>query len=68
MKAEGLRASCLGNRNCCGNKSFYTVKDGATHFYNIPSKSQTKIQVKMILLSEQHSRKQKNMEQWWCYH
>jgi hypothetical protein len=42
-------------------KSFYTVTDGATHFYNIPTKAQTKS--KMIFYPEQHSRKQKNMEQ-----
>ena len=26
-----------------GNKSFYTVKEGATYFYNIPTKSQVKV-------------------------
>jgi 3-hydroxyacyl-CoA dehydrogenase len=25
------------------NKKFYTIKDGATYFYNIPTKAQTKV-------------------------
>jgi 3-hydroxyacyl-CoA dehydrogenase len=58
----------LGNWEllAAGNKSFYTVNDGATNF-NIPSKSQTKIQVKMIYYPKQYSRKQKKYE-WWWYH
>ncbi|PWK17878.1 3-hydroxyacyl-CoA dehydrogenase/enoyl-CoA hydratase family protein [Xanthomarina spongicola] len=44
MKAEGLEPNTWVNEMiAAGNKSFYTVKDGATYFYNIPSKSQEKI-------------------------
>jgi 3-hydroxyacyl-CoA dehydrogenase len=41
MKAEGLEpAAWVTEMLAAGNKSFYTVTDGATH--NIPSKAQTK--------------------------
>ncbi len=44
MKAEGLEpASWVNDMLASGSKSFYTVKDGASYFYDIPSKSQTKI-------------------------
>ena len=44
MKAEGLDPNAwVKNMLATGNKSFYTVKDGATYFYNIPTKSQEKI-------------------------
>ena len=44
MKAEGLDPNAWVNEMLAsGNNSFYTVKDGATYFYNIPSKSQEKI-------------------------
>jgi len=44
MKAEGLEPNAWVNEMLAtGNKSFYTVKDGATYFYNIPTKSQEKI-------------------------
>ena len=44
MKTEGLEPNTWVNEMIAeGNKSFYTVKDGATYFYNIPSKSQEKI-------------------------
>ncbi|WP_111306906.1 3-hydroxyacyl-CoA dehydrogenase/enoyl-CoA hydratase family protein [Confluentibacter sediminis] len=44
MKAEGLEpASWVNEMLLSGNKSFYTVKEGATYFYNIPKKSQEKI-------------------------
>ena len=44
MKAEGLEPNAwVKNMLATGNKSFYTVKDGATYFYNIPTKSQEKI-------------------------
>lgn len=44
MKAEGLEpASWVNDMLVSGSKSFYTVKDGASYFYDIPSKSQTKI-------------------------
>src|SRR5690554_2297286 len=44
MKAEGLKPAAWVNEMLeSGSKSFYTVKDGATYFYNIPSKSQEKI-------------------------
>jgi 3-hydroxyacyl-CoA dehydrogenase len=44
MKAEGLEPSAwVNDMLASGSKSFYTIKDGATYFYNIPSKSQEKI-------------------------
>ncbi|WP_178988755.1 3-hydroxyacyl-CoA dehydrogenase/enoyl-CoA hydratase family protein [Winogradskyella schleiferi] len=44
MKAEGLEpAAWVNEMIASGNKSFYTVKDGASYYYDIPSKSQTKI-------------------------
>jgi 3-hydroxyacyl-CoA dehydrogenase len=44
MEAEGYQpASWVTDMLISGNKSFYTVKEGATYFYNIPSKSQEKI-------------------------
>ncbi|RMB60969.1 3-hydroxyacyl-CoA dehydrogenase/enoyl-CoA hydratase family protein [Dokdonia sinensis] len=44
MKAEGLEvASWVTEMKASGSESFYTVKDGATYFYDIPSKTQTKI-------------------------
>ena len=44
MKAEGLEPKVwVNDMLASGSKSFYTVKDGATYFYNIPSKSQEKI-------------------------
>ncbi|MGB6269420.1 MAG: 3-hydroxyacyl-CoA dehydrogenase/enoyl-CoA hydratase family protein [Olleya sp.] len=44
MKAEGLEpAKWINEMLSSGNTSFYTVKDGASYFYDIPSKKQTKI-------------------------
>lgn len=44
MKAEGLEPNAwVNDMLASGSKSFYTIKDGATYFYNIPSKSQEKI-------------------------
>ena len=44
MKAEGLEvASWVTDMIASGSTSFYTVKEGATHFYDIPSKTQTKV-------------------------
>ncbi|TYA55946.1 3-hydroxyacyl-CoA dehydrogenase/enoyl-CoA hydratase family protein [Formosa maritima] len=44
MKAEGLEPNAwVTDMLASGNKSFYTVKDGATYFYNISSKTQEKI-------------------------
>lgn len=44
MKTEGLEpAAWVNEMLSSGSKSFYTVKDGASYFYDIPSKSQTKI-------------------------
>ncbi|WP_417867471.1 3-hydroxyacyl-CoA dehydrogenase/enoyl-CoA hydratase family protein [Xanthomarina gelatinilytica] len=44
MKAEGLEPNAWVNDMLASrSKSFYTVKDGATYFYNIPTKSQEKI-------------------------
>jgi 3-hydroxyacyl-CoA dehydrogenase len=33
----------MGNMLASESKSFYTIKEGATYFYNIPTKTQTKI-------------------------
>ncbi len=44
MKAEGLDpASWVTELLASGSSSFYTVKEGATYFYNIPTKAQTKV-------------------------
>ncbi|MFD0989618.1 3-hydroxyacyl-CoA dehydrogenase NAD-binding domain-containing protein [Mariniflexile jejuense] len=44
MKAEGLEpAAWVREMIASGNTSFYTVKNGATYFYDIPKKSQEKI-------------------------
>ncbi|MFC4633244.1 3-hydroxyacyl-CoA dehydrogenase/enoyl-CoA hydratase family protein [Dokdonia ponticola] len=44
MKAEGLDvASWVTEMIASGSTTFYTVKEGATHFYDIPSKAQTKV-------------------------
>ncbi|WP_136668023.1 3-hydroxyacyl-CoA dehydrogenase/enoyl-CoA hydratase family protein [Flavobacterium sp. H122] len=44
MKAEGYEpAAWVNDMIASGNTSFYTVKEGATHFYNIASKSQAKV-------------------------
>ncbi len=43
MKAEGLEAAQWVNEmKAAGSESFYTVKDGATYFYDIESKKQQK--------------------------
>jgi len=44
MEAEGLKpASWVGEMIASGNTSFYTVKEGATYFYDIITKLQTKV-------------------------
>jgi 3-hydroxyacyl-CoA dehydrogenase len=44
MKTEGYEpAAWVNEMLASGNTSFYTVKNGATHFYNIGTKSQEKI-------------------------
>jgi len=44
MKAEGLEpAAWVNEMIASGNTSFYTVKEGASYYYDIPSKTQTKI-------------------------
>lgn len=44
MQAEGLTpAAWVTEMLASGNDSFYTVKDGITHYYNIASKSQVKV-------------------------
>jgi len=44
IKAEGLSvAKWVEDMLASGNKSFYQVKEGATYFFDIPSKKQTKI-------------------------
>ena len=44
MKAEGeTPATWVNDMIAAGNKSFYSVKDGATYYYDIPKKSVEKI-------------------------
>ncbi|MBU3821738.1 enoyl-CoA hydratase/isomerase family protein [Flavobacteriaceae bacterium XHP0103] len=44
MEAEGHKpANWVNDMLSSGSKSFYTVQDGATYFYDIPSKQQTKV-------------------------
>ena len=44
IKAEGKKpAAWVNDMLASGSSSFYTVKDGATYFYDIPTKKQTKI-------------------------
>ena len=44
MKAQGCEpAAWVNEMLTSGNNSFYTVKNGATYFYNIPSKTQEKV-------------------------
>ncbi len=44
MKAEGKTpAAWVNEMLASGNSSFYTVKDGATYYYDIPKKTQEKI-------------------------
>ncbi|ESU28420.1 3-hydroxyacyl-CoA dehydrogenase [Flavobacterium limnosediminis JC2902] len=44
MTAEGLApAAWVTEMLASGNKSFYTVKEGATHYYTLASKSQVKV-------------------------
>ncbi|MDO6760096.1 3-hydroxyacyl-CoA dehydrogenase NAD-binding domain-containing protein [Tamlana sp. 2_MG-2023] len=44
IKAEGLEAaSWVNDMIASGNTTFYQVKEGASYFYDIPSKSQQKI-------------------------
>ena len=44
MKAEGYVPNAwVNDMLASGNTSFYTIKEGATYFYNIPTKAQTKV-------------------------
>ena len=44
MKTEGYEpAAWVTEMIASGSTSFYSVKEGATYYYNIPSKSQTKV-------------------------
>ncbi|MGB1269209.1 MAG: 3-hydroxyacyl-CoA dehydrogenase/enoyl-CoA hydratase family protein [Flavobacteriaceae bacterium] len=44
MKAEGLEpAAWVSDMLASGNTSFYTVKEGATNYYSISAKAQTKV-------------------------
>ena len=44
MKAEGLEPnSWVNDMVASGNSSFYTIIEGATYFYNIPTKTQIKV-------------------------
>ena len=55
-------AAWVNDMIASGNTSFYTVKEGATHFYSIASKSQTKSSwTRCIHHLKQHPRKQKSL-------
>jgi 3-hydroxyacyl-CoA dehydrogenase len=44
IKNEGLIApSWVSDMLASGSSTFYTIKEGATYFYNIPNKTQTKV-------------------------
>ncbi len=44
MQAEGLKpADWVNDMLESGSDNFYSIKDGATHFYNIPTKTQNKV-------------------------
>ncbi len=44
MKTEGYQpAAWVAEMLASGSSNFYTIKEGATYFYNIPSKAQEKI-------------------------
>ena len=44
MKVEGLEPnSWVIDMLATGNSSFYTIKEGATYYYSIPNKTQTKV-------------------------
>ena len=44
MKAEGLEPNAwVNDMLMSGNSSFYTIKEGATYYYSIPNKTQTKV-------------------------
>ncbi len=44
IKAEGLEpAAWVNDMLDSGSKSFYTIQNGATYYYDIPSKTQTKV-------------------------
>ena len=44
MKTEGLApADWVTDMLSSGNTSFYSIKEGATYYYNIPTKSQIKV-------------------------
>ncbi|EGV44059.1 3-hydroxyacyl-CoA dehydrogenase/enoyl-CoA hydratase family protein [Bizionia argentinensis JUB59] len=44
MKAEGFEpAAWVNEMLASGNKSFYSIKEGASYFYDIPNKTQEKI-------------------------
>jgi 3-hydroxyacyl-CoA dehydrogenase len=58
MKAEGL-APLIVNDMLLQKVKVLHYKRGATYFYNIPTKTQTKFWTRFIHYSKQHSRKQK---------
>ena len=44
LKADGLtQAKWVDDMLASGNKSFYTIKEGATHYYDLSSKSHKKV-------------------------
>lgn len=62
IKAEGLKvADWVKEMLASGNKSFYTVKDGATYYYDIPKKTQTKVPGQDAFIILNNIRESKNV-------
>ncbi len=62
IKAEGLQAADWVNEMLAsGNKTFYTVKNGATYYYDIPSKKQTKVPGQDAFIILNNIRESKNV-------
>lgn len=62
IKAEGLEAaSWIQEMVASGNTSFYTVKDGATYFYDIQKKTQLKVPGQDAFIILDNIRESKNV-------
>lgn len=62
IKAEGLKvADWVNEMLSSGNKTFYSVKDGATYFYDIPKKVQSKIPGQDAFIILNNIRESKNV-------
>jgi 3-hydroxyacyl-CoA dehydrogenase len=58
MKAEGLEPAAWVSEMIA---RFYTIKEGATYFYNIPTKSQTKVPGQDAFYHPEQQRNQKSL-------